>query len=115
MKKGFFLGLSLVAGLAFAGTVLGQDEQSQPPTNRMTFSIRGGGAQDPAQAEAARAGARQAEAEAAKVEAQTQGERAREQAERLNRDALMQGDAPLRNFGVLGGPLSPTVPSGMRR
>ncbi len=115
MKKGIAVGLSLVACIALAGTAPGQGEQSQPPTNRMTFSIRGGGVAYPAQAEAARAGARQAEAEGAKVEVQTQGERAREQAERLNRDALTQGDAPLRNFGILGGPLSPTVPSGIRR
>ena len=115
MKKGFVVGSSLVACIAMAGAAFGQDEQSQPPTNRMTFTLRGGGPQDPAQAEAAAAGARQAEAEAAKVEAQTQGERAAEQAGRLSRDALMQGDAPLRNFGVLPGPLSPTVPSGIRR
>ncbi len=115
MKKGFAVGLSLVAGLALAGSALAQDEQSLPPTNRMTFTLRGGGAQDPAQAEAARAGARQAEADAAKAEAQAQAERAAEQTGRLNRDALMQGDAPLRNFGVLPGPLSPTVPSGIRR
>ena len=115
MKKGFAVGLSLVAGIALAGTALGQDEQSQLPTNRMTFTLRGGGAQDPAQAEAAAAGARQAEAEAAKVEAQAQAERAAEQAGRLNRESLMQRDAPLRNFGVLPGPLSPTVPTGIRR
>ena len=115
MKKGFAVGLSLVAGIALAGTALGQDEQSLPPTNRMTFTLRGGGAQDPTQGEAAAAGARQAEAEAAKVEAQVQAERAAKQAGRLNREGLMQRDAPLRNFGVLGGPLSPTIPSGIRR
>lgn len=115
MKKGCAMGLSFVAGIALASTAFGQDEHSLPPTNRMTFTLRGGGAQDPAQAEAARAGARQAEADAAKAEAQAEAERAAEQAGRLNRDALMQGDAPLRNFGVLPGPLSPTVPTGIRR
>lgn len=95
--------LTALAGLAFA-----QEEQGRQAPRRMELSIRGGGAQDPAQAGAAALGARQAEVAAAEAEAQIQEERGRERARQLSQEALRQGDAPLTRFGVLSGPLAPT-------
>ncbi len=110
MIRRFVLALLIVPIFTIAGTALGQQVQDIRPGSALEFTLRGGGAEVPAQAEAAAAGARQAEAEAAKIETQAQEERGRESVRRLNQDALGQRDAPLRNFGVLSGPLSPTVP-----
>ncbi len=92
----------------------GQEEQSHPPI-RMTLSIRGGAATDPAQGEALAIGTRAAEAEAAQAEAEAAEDRARQRARQLSHEALTQRDVPLHRFGVLSGPLAPTTPGRIRR
>ena len=81
----------------------------------MTLSIRGDGAQDPAQAATAAAAARQAKAAAADAEKQIQEGTARERARQRTQEALSQHNRPLHDFGALTSPLSPTVPTGPRR
>ena len=115
MKRQLISAAVLGVVLIIKGTGLGGTEQNPPPTGSMTFSIRGGDAHDPAQAAAAAATARQAEAAAADAEKQIQEETARERARQLTQEALRQHDRPLRDFGALTGPLSPTVPTGPRR
>src|SRR3972149_2226177 len=105
----------LGAVLILKGTGLGGAEQNLPPTGNMTLTIRGDGTQDPAQAAAAAAAARQAEADAATAQRQVQEETARARARQRTEEALRQPDRPLRDFGALTGPLSPTVPTGLRR
>jgi len=115
MSRQIFLAVSLGVALVLAGGAAGWAQEEQQPTGRITFTLRGGSTQDPAQAEAAAAAARQAGADAAKVEAETQEGQARDRAEQLNQQGLTQQNDPLTHFGVLGGPLSPTTPFGPRR
>jgi hypothetical protein len=104
-----------VCFLALGGAVSGWAADEVEPTKQIRLTVRGQTGTDPAQAEAARAAARQAERDAVEVEAKTAEQEKDKQAQRLNQESLQQHDAPLRNFGVLSGPLSPTVPTGIRR
>ena len=112
MKRQLLLAVAFGVVLIIKGTGLGGAEQNLPPTGSMTMTIRGDGAQDPAQAAAAAAAARQAEAAAATAEKQFQEEAARERARQRTQEALRQQNRPLHDFGALTGPLSPTVPTG---
>jgi hypothetical protein len=106
--------VALLATLALAGAAPCLAGDDAEPPGKITLSVRGGAARpDPAQAGGLAVGTQ--DAEAAGAAAAAEGGGARRHAEYLQREALGQATAPLTGFGVLTGPLSPTVPSGARR
>lgn len=105
----------LASFLALGGAICGWAADDVEPTKQIRLTVRGQTSTDPAKTEAARAAARQAERDAVELEAKTAEQGKDKHAQKLNQEALTQHDVPLRNFGVLSGPLSPTGPTGIRR